>query len=110
MSILCGLAGFVFIDILCAPFEVFGWWPPLLRRALFGSEAIKDYEDMKRWQVMIYKPLAGCGICNAGWWSIAYFFAVEYTKPFEPFYFIFFVFGGIYTAWFLYAFKHTIYK
>lgn len=100
-AILIGLSAFVFIELLCAPYEVFGWWPPLLRVILFDSDAIRDYEDMNWWQLAAYKVLAGCGKCLAGWLHLFYaaFFDIA-VLPYLPL--------AIFTAWLLEQFKNRI--
>lgn len=103
-SMLCGLTGFVFIHLLCQPFEAFGWWPPMLRKFLFGSVAIVEYEEMVWWELLIYKPLAACGKCFAGWFS-ALFYLSEYGLDFSL---IFFASGAIFTAWSLEQLKNKI--
>lgn len=100
-ALLIGLSAFVFIELLCAPNEVFGWWPPLLRRLIFGSTAIVDFDEMKFWQLAIYKPLAGCAKCCAGWLSIGYYLAFDVAVlPLVPL--------AIFVAWLLEQFKNRI--
>lgn len=105
MALLCGMFAFVFIEILCRPYEVFGWWPPLLRSILFGSTAEVDYEDMKWWQLYLYKPFAGCGVCFSGWVAMSYYVLGDNQQETGFFPFIFFVSGTIFTAWVLYKIK-----
>jgi len=104
-AMLCGVSAFVFIGLLCEPYEAFEWWPKLVRKALFGSTAIVSFDDMKWWQLLLYKPLAGCEKCQAGWIAIAYFLANKRLVPFD---FLFFVSVAILTAWALAALKEQI--
>jgi hypothetical protein len=105
IAILCGLVGFVFIELLCQPFEVFGWWPETLRRVLFKTDALVDYEDMSWWQLLLYKPFAACGKCFAGWFSLAYFLT---NMSFNPFSLAMFVSLAIFMAWVLEQLKIQI--
>ena len=105
IAILCGLVGFVFIELLCQPFEVFGWWPETLRRGLFKTDALVDYEDMSWWQLLLYKPFAACGKCFAGWFSLAYFLT---NMSFNPFSLAMFVSLAIFMAWVLEQLKIQI--
>lgn len=109
-SILCGLTAFVFIALLCQPYEAFEWWEKGVRWVLFGRQKAGyewhirrlSYDQMPFLQLSIYKPLAGCPKCCAGWFSIlVYLFNFE----FEPFGMLFFVVGSIFTAWVLTALK-----
>lgn len=102
---LIGLSAFVFIELLCQPFEVFGWWPETLRRIIFGTTAIIDYEEMKWWQLMFYKPLADCGKCLAGWLSFAYCLTHQILDPFKL---IIFCCAAMFTAWLLEQLKPRI--
>jgi hypothetical protein len=107
-SILCGLSAFVFIGLLCQPYEVFGWWPVLLRRLVFGSSSLRDYEDMKWWQLVIYKPLAACPKCFAGWLAVAVL-AINPEQIVNPFpNSIYFVCVAVFTAWGLEHLKEHI--
>jgi hypothetical protein len=113
-AILCGMFAFVFIEILCQPTEVFGWWPPLLRRIVFGSSAVLDFDDMNYLQLFLYKPWAGCGVCFSGWVAMVYF-VLHYTNldntfllTFPFWSFIFFLAGTIFMAWCLEKFKDNI--
>lgn len=105
---LCGLIAFVFIDLLCQPDEVFGWWLRLLRWLLFGdADRIVDFDQMAWWQLTIYKPLAGCAKCCAGWVSIVAYFLVL-RLPFDFFTLVPFVCGAVFMAWMLSAWKEKI--
>lgn len=101
-ALLCSIVGFTFIELLCQPFEVFGWWPPLLRRLLFGTDSVVDYEDMTWWQLLAYKPLAACGKCCAGWLAVAYCLISNIQSP------VFFVAVAIFGAWSLEKLKEKI--
>jgi len=105
-AILIGLTAFVLIELLMPPFEAFGWFPPLLRRALFGTSAIRDYENYKWWQLLIYKPLAGCAKCCAGWLEIGYL--IYSNEIFNIPYSIFFVVVAIASAWLATAAKERM--
>ncbi len=107
-SILCGLTAFVIVAILFQPLEIFGWWPPLLRKILFGSTAIVGFEDMKWWQLSIYKPFAGCAVCFSGWVGMAYFFFGNHQIEKGFFTFVFFECLTILTAWGLSQIKEAI--
>lgn len=103
-ALLSGLTGFVFIDLLCQPYEVFGWWEYGIRRMLLGAYdvcyekvvPVFDPDSAEWWQIALYKPLAGCAKCFAGWFSVVIFLA---TYNFQILPFIFFVVGAIATAW-----------
>lgn len=97
-ALLCGLTGHVFIHILCQPGEIFGWWPPLLRWWLFRSTAVRDFEEMEWWQLALYKPLAGCGVCCSGWVAVVFW---QQNGEHDFFTFVFFVSSAIFTAWLL---------
>lgn len=96
---ICGLCAFVFISLLCQPGEVFGPWPPFLRSMVFGTRALVDLDLADYWQLLIYKPLAACAKCFAGWFSLATFLCVHGT----PFFFdiVPFVSIAVFTAWLL---------
>jgi hypothetical protein len=79
--------------------EVFGWWPKLLRRALFGSTAIRDYDVFHWWQVAIYKPFAGCAKCFSGWASAIY--TLVHGGFYCPFHAVIYVSISIFTSWVL---------
>ena len=102
-AFLSGLFGFTFIEILCRPTDIFGWYPRLFRKVLFGSPEPRKFEDMKWWQLYLYKPLAGCGICFAGWTAITdYFVGIPNV--------VFFVAGAIFVAWFLDEIQEKVFK
>lgn len=101
-ALLCSVVGFTFVELLCQPFEVFGWWPPLLRRLLFKTDAVVDYEEMAWWQLLAYKPLADCGKCCSGWISVCYCLTHNVGNL------IFFVAIAIFGAWCLEKLKDTI--
>lgn len=109
-SLLSGLTAFVFINLLCYPGEVFGWWPKLLRWAIFGKVQHgflwvvpqADFDNMSYWELAIYKPLAGCAKCCAGWVSVAVYLM---CFDFKLLPFVFFVVGAIFIAWLLTALK-----
>lgn len=105
---LTGLSGFVFIGLLCQPFEVFGWWPPILRIFIFGDYLVRDYEDMKWWQLLFYKPLAACPKCFAGWLAVAVLIInpEHIVNPFPDS--IFYVCLAVFTAWGLEQLKERI--
>lgn len=102
-SFLSGLSGFVFIEILCRPTDIFGWYPKLFRWVLFGSTEKKEFEDMEWWQLAIYKPLAGCGVCFSAWVAIFDYFVGVPTL-------IFFVSGAIFVAWFFDELQEKAFK
>lgn len=113
-SLLSGLTAFVFINLLCKPNEVFEWWPKLIALSLFGRVEVDGYNGRKRIikpvdvdqmtyiELAIYKPLAGCAKCCAGWISVAVYLM---CYEIEPLPFVFFVIGAIFTAWVLTALK-----
>lgn len=101
-ALLCSIVGFTFIELLCQPYEAFGWWPPMLRRVLFKTNAVIDYEDMAWWQLLAYKPLADCGKCCSGWVAIAHCFLHGEQHA------IFFVALAIFFAWVLEKMKERI--
>lgn len=88
--LLCGMLGFVVIEILCRPTDILGWWPPLLRKWL-KLKPKQEFKTMKPLQLAIFKPLAGCGTCFAGWVCI---FHLLIGIPD----FVFFIAGGILVA------------
>lgn len=96
-SILCGMVGFVFV-LLCRPYEILEGWRNWL--AFMLNIKVVDFDQMKGWQIAIYKPLAACGKCFSGWFSIVVYI-YSFGFPREPFTFTFFVFGAIFTAYVL---------
>lgn len=109
-SILSGLTAFVFIALLCQPYEVFEWWEKGVRLFLFGRQKAGNqwyirqltFDQMSFFQLAIYKPLAVCPKCCAGWVSILVYLS---NFEFEPFTMLFFIVGSIFTAWVLTALK-----
>lgn len=111
-SILSGLSAFVFISLLCKETEAFGWWDSFLRVRLFGYGKVNgkkipyhvDFDDMTPLQLTIYKPLAGCAKCCAGWLSILVYLlgALKFDKfIFDLFNMPFFIVGAVFSAWLL---------
>ncbi len=101
-ALLCSIIGFVFIDLLCQSYEAFEWWPSLVRKVIGDKGCVVDFDTMKWWQLLIYKPLSGCAKCMAGWLSAIYFLL---EMPFNLFSFISFVSLAIFGAWLLAALR-----
>lgn len=80
IAITCGLWAVLFSRIMIQPYEVFSWWPLVVRFLVSGSSKIQKPNAL---QAYLYQPLYKCAKCGAFWWLVLFFACIgvdDWTK------------------------------
>lgn len=73
----CGLAAFLFANVLTSPGHILQWWPNLVRKVFTGSKEIRPEREYNFIQLFFIKVLGGCAVCMAFWIAIAHSFYLD---------------------------------